>query len=100
MSSVSLLLGKDRRFLARSRLLAAGLIVYPLLIALVVALLVRYVGERPRVAFVDQAGLPSVVRVGDQTFDLRGMLEHATEVRLAHTKWPGCSNSSPPPERA
>lgn len=82
MSSVSLLLGKDRRFLARSRLLAAGLIVYPLLIALVVALLVRYAGERPRVAFVDQAGLPSVVRVGDQTFDLRGMLEQATEVRL------------------
>jgi ABC-2 family transporter protein len=82
MRSVSLMLGKDARLLGRSRLLLAGLIIYPLLIALVVGLLVRYAGERPRVAFVDQAGLPSVVRVGDQTFALREMFEHAAEVRL------------------
>lgn len=82
MSAVSVLLAKDGRLLARSRLLTAGLILYPLLIALVVAVTVRYAGERPRVAFVGEAGLPSVVHVGDRNFDIRQMLEQATEVRL------------------
>jgi hypothetical protein len=82
LSAVRLLLAKDARLLARSRLLAAGLVVYPLLVALVVGVTVRYAGERPRVAFVEEAGLPSVVHVGARNFDLRSRLERATEVRL------------------
>ena len=68
--------------LARSRLLAAGLIVYPLLIALVVGLLVRYAGERPEVSLVGESGLPSVVHVGNRSFDFRKVLADAPEVKL------------------
>ena len=82
MSAIRLLLGKDARTLARSRPLAVGLVLYPLLIALVVGLLVRYAGERPTVALVDEGGLPAVIHVGDRNFDVRGSLENATEVRL------------------
>jgi hypothetical protein len=68
--------------LARSRLLAAGLVLYPLLIALVVALLVRYAGERPEVSLVGADALPSVVHVGGESFDLRKRLAEAEEVKL------------------
>ncbi|MGZ4352873.1 MAG: ABC transporter permease [Gaiellaceae bacterium] len=82
MTAIGLLLGKDARTLARSRPLAIGLVLYPLLIALVVGLLVRYAGQRPMVALVDEGGLPPVVHVGDRNFDVRKLLEDATEVRL------------------
>ena len=82
MTSISLLLAKDVRVLARSRLLAAGLVVYPLLIALVVGVLVRYAGERPEVSLVGEAALPSIVHVGNESFDFRQRLEDATEVKL------------------
>ena len=82
MSATLLLLGKDGRVLARSRLLAAGLVLYPLLVALVVGVLVRYAGERPQISLVGEAALPDVVRVGDRTFDLRQLLADAPEVRL------------------
>ena len=68
--------------LARSRLLAAGLVIYPLLIALCVGLLVRYAGERPEVSLVGEEGLPSIVHVGDRSFDFRKTLADATEVKL------------------
>ncbi len=68
--------------LARSRLLAAGLVLYPLLIALCVGLLVRYAGERPEVSLVGEAGLPSIVHVGDKSFDFRKVLADAPEVKL------------------
>ena len=68
--------------LARSRLLAAGLVVYPLLIALVVGVMVRYAGERPEVSLVGEDALPSIVHVGNQSFDFRQRLADATEVKL------------------
>jgi hypothetical protein len=77
-----LLLRKDLRVLWRSRPLAIGLVVYPLLVALVVGVLVRYAGERPEVSLVGADALPGLVRVGDKTFDLRRRLEDASEVRL------------------
>ena len=67
---------------ARSRLLAAGLVVYPLLIALVVGVMVRYAGERPEVSVVGEDALPSIVHVGNQSFDFRKRLNDATEVKL------------------
>ncbi len=82
MTAVRLLLAKDGRVLARSRLLAVGLIVYPLLIALVVGLLVRYAGERPEVSLVGEAELPSLVHVGNRSFDFRKVLDEAPEVKL------------------
>jgi len=82
VSALRLLLAKDARVLARSRLLAAGLVVSPLLVALVVSLVVRYTGERPEVSLVGEEGLPALVRVGDRTFDFRKTLQDAPEVRL------------------
>lgn len=82
MSAILLLLGKDGRVLARSRLLAAGLVLYPLLVALVVGVLVRYVGERPQISLVGEAALPDIVRVGDRTFDPGRLLLEASEVRF------------------
>jgi hypothetical protein len=82
MSAIALLLAKDARALARSRLLAAGLVVYPLLIALVVGVLVRYAGERPEVSLVGEDALPGIVHVGNESFDFRQRLEDATEVKL------------------
>ena len=64
MTRLGLLLGKDLRRLARSPLLLAALVVYPLLVALLVGVVVRYAGERPRVALVDRAGLPQTIVLG------------------------------------
>jgi hypothetical protein len=82
VSALTLLLFKDARALARARPLAVGLVLYPLLVALVVGLVVRYAGERPEVSLVGEDALPSLVRVGNRTFDFRERLREATEVRL------------------
>lgn len=82
MRAVRLLLGKDVRLLRRAPALAVALIVYPLVVALLVGLVVRYAGERPRVALVAPEGLPSVLVVGTQSFDLQRLFDQATEVKL------------------
>jgi hypothetical protein len=82
MRRIGLLLGKDARVLARSPVLTGALVVYPLLIALLVGLVVRYAGERPRVALVGAAGLPSVLVVGERSFDVQAMLQQAKGVRF------------------
>ena len=45
-------------------------------------MLVRYAGERPEVSLVGEEALPSIVHVGDQSFDFRQRLADATEVKL------------------
>ena len=82
MTAIALLLAKDARRLARSPLLVVALVVYPLLIALLLGLVVRYAQERPRVALVDRAGLPATIQLGDRRFDLRALFEDAAEVEL------------------
>lgn len=82
MTATALLLAKDARRLARSPLLAVALVVYPLLIALLLGLVVRYAQERPTVALVDEAGLPASIQLGDRRFDLRSLFEDAAEVKL------------------
>ena len=82
MTRLGLLLGKDLRRLARSPLLLAALVVYPLLVALLVGVVVRYAGERPRVALVDRAGLPQTIVLGGRDFDLQQLFEQASEVDL------------------
>jgi hypothetical protein len=82
VSALRLLLAKDARRLGRSPLLLFALVVYPLLIALLLGLVVRYAGERPRVALVDEAGLPRTIQLGERRFDLRALFEDAAEVEL------------------
>jgi ABC-2 type transport system permease protein len=80
---MALLLGKDVRTLGRLPVLLIALLAYPLVIALVVGLVVRYAGERPRVALVDEQGaLSGVLVVGNERFDVARKLEDATEVDL------------------
>ena len=82
MKTVWLLLGNDARRLLRSPLLLAAFVVYPLVIALLVGLVVRYAGERPRVGLVDRAGLPRTIVIGERDFDLKRLFEEAAEVEL------------------
>jgi len=82
MKALWLLLGNDARRLLRSPLLLAAFVVYPLVIALLVGLVVRYAGERPRVGLVDRAGLPRTIVIGERDFDLKHLFEEAAEVEL------------------
>jgi hypothetical protein len=82
VTRIGLMLRTDARRLTRSPLVLAALVLYPLLIALLVGLVVRYAGERPRVALVDEAGLPTSIQLGARRFDLRSLFEDATEVDL------------------
>ncbi len=83
MRPVTLLLGKDLRTLSRLPALLLALVAYPLVIALVVGLVVRYAGERPRVGLVDEKGaLPGLLVVGQTRFDVKSRFERATEVDL------------------
>ncbi len=79
MRSVRFLLGKDTRLLRRSPALLLALIVYPLVVAVLVGLVVRYAGEQPRVALVDLDNIPSVVEVGGQEFDVDALLDQTAE---------------------
>lgn len=82
MTTVGLLLRKDARRLLRTPVVLVALVVYPLLLALLLGLVVRYAGERPRVALVDEAGLPRTIQLGARRFDLRALFEDAAEVEL------------------
>jgi uncharacterized membrane protein YraQ (UPF0718 family) len=79
LTSIRLLLGKDLRVLGRSRALLVALVVYPLLIAVLIGVVVRYANERPRVAFVDLDGLPATLAVGGQEFDIDALLDEVNE---------------------
>jgi hypothetical protein len=72
--NVALLLRKDARVLARSRALVAACVVYPLFMALLVGLVVRYAGDQPRVALVDNDDLPEELVVGGQRFDVEEVI--------------------------
>jgi len=90
MRAVALLLGKDLRVLGRSSGLLAALVVYPLLVAVIVGLVVRYAGDRPKLALVDLDGLPNVITVGDAHFDVKRVFSRAAEdvdlVRLSESE--------------
>jgi ABC-2 type transport system permease protein len=61
---------KDVRTLVRTPALLGVLLVYPLLIAALLGLVAGYASSKPRVAFVDEDGLPSRLVVGTHTFDV------------------------------
>ncbi|MEZ5100923.1 MAG: ABC transporter permease [Thermoleophilia bacterium] len=70
---------KDLLLLRRAPALALGLIVYPIVVAVLVGLVVRYAGERPRVALVDLDGLPATLTVAGQAFDPAEVIVRAAE---------------------
>ena len=78
-----LVLGKDVRVLVRSRLLLTALVAYPLLVALLIGLVAAFAASRPRVALVDNDGLPDRLALGGQVFDLDALIDRvAGEVEL------------------
>jgi hypothetical protein len=69
--------------LRRSPLLLGALLAYPIVIALLVGLVAGYASAKPRVAFVDEEGLPAVVAVGGHRFHIRTVIDAvAKEVTL------------------
>ncbi|HLX18547.1 MAG TPA: ABC transporter permease [Gaiellaceae bacterium] len=75
MTAVLLLLRKDLRLLRRSPLLLGALVAYPIVIALLVGLVAGYASSKPRVAFVDEDNLPTVVLVGGHRFHLQTVID-------------------------
>jgi hypothetical protein len=72
-------MAKDLRVFGRSPGVVAALILYPLIVAVIVGLVVRYAGDRPRIALVDEDGLPSVLDIGRQKFDVQQVFDRAAE---------------------
>jgi ABC-2 type transport system permease protein len=86
VSAVLLVLRKDLRTLARTPVLLVVLVAYPVLIALLLGLVAGYANAKPRVALVDEDGLPARIVVGHHTFDVRATIDevsrNVTLVRL------------------
>jgi ABC-2 type transport system permease protein len=77
------LLRKDLTVLRRSPLLLGALLAYPIVIAVLVGLVAGYASAKPRVAFVDEDGLPPVVSVAGHAFRIRSVFDQvASEVTL------------------
>lgn len=79
MTPVRLLLGKDLRILRRSPALLAALVLYPLLVALLVGLVVRFSSDQPRVAFVDLDRLPEELTIAGERFDVQGVIDQVND---------------------
>jgi ABC-2 type transport system permease protein len=88
MTRVALLLRKDTLILRRSPVLLGLLLAYPLLIALLVGLVAGYANAKPRVALVDEDGLPRIVTVGGHRFNVDKTISRVSKdvdlVRLDH----------------
>jgi hypothetical protein len=79
MRRVGLLVGKDLRVLVRSPYLIIALVAYPVAIAALVVLVSSFATDLPRVAFVDEDGLPETIVVGGQSFDVSSVLEQVED---------------------
>lgn len=75
MKAVVLLVGKDLRTLRRTPVLLGVLLAYPLVIAALVGLVAGYSNSKPRVAFVDEDGLPARLVVGTHAFNVRTTID-------------------------
>jgi ABC-type multidrug transport system permease subunit len=83
LRSAGLVLRKDLRVLWRSPVLLGVLLAYPLVIALLVGLVAGYASSKPRVALVDEDGLPRNVVVGGETFHVDSTIRTVSqEVKL------------------
>ena len=86
MKAVRELVRKDLLVLRRSPVLAATLVLYPLLVTGLVGLVAGYASAKPRVALVDLDQLPSTVQIGTRRFDIQATIDevghNASLVRL------------------
>ena len=73
------LLRKDLLVLRRSPLLLGALLAYPVVIALLVGLVAGYANAKPRVAWVDEEGLPAVVAVGGHRFHIQSVIDEVAQ---------------------
>jgi ABC-type transport system involved in cytochrome c biogenesis permease component len=79
----ALILAKDLRVLGRTPALLAILLAYPLVIAALVGLVAGYGSAKPRVALVDEDGLPKTLVLAGHRFDVdRTIARVSREVRL------------------
>jgi len=76
---VIVLLKKDLLVLRRSPVLLAALLAYPIVIALLVGLVAGYANAKPRVAWVDEAGLPAVIAVGGHRFHIQTVIDDVAQ---------------------
>jgi ABC-2 type transport system permease protein len=79
MNDVLVLLRKDLTVLRRSSLLLVALLSYPIVIALLVGLVAGYANAKPRVAWVDEEGLPAVVAVGGHRFHIQTVIDQVSQ---------------------
>ena len=79
MNNVVVLLRKDLTVLRRSPLLLFALLSYPIVIALLVGLVAGYANAKPRVAWVDEEGLPAVVAVGGHRFHIQTVIDQVSQ---------------------
>ena len=79
MSAVVLLLRKDLTVLRRSPLLLAGLVAYPIVIAVLVGLVAGYASSKPRVAWVDEDNVPQVVVVAGHRFHVQSIVDQVAK---------------------
>jgi ABC-2 type transport system permease protein len=79
MSNIAVLLRKDLTVLRRSPLLLVALLSYPIVIALLVGLVAGYANAKPRVAWVDEEGLPPVVAVGGHRFHIQTVIDQVSQ---------------------
>jgi ABC-type transport system involved in cytochrome c biogenesis permease component len=83
VNAIRLVLAKDLRTLLRTPVLLSVLLAYPLLIAALLGLVAGYANSKPRVAFVDEDGLPPHLVVGAHDFDVNATIDEvARNVRL------------------
>src|SRR5438045_8738353 len=90
MSHVALLLRRAALILRRWPLLPGLRLAYRLLSALLVGLVAGYANAKPRVALVDEDGLPRFVIVGGHRFDVNRTIKRVSKdvklVRLGHNE--------------
>jgi ABC-type Na+ efflux pump permease subunit len=79
VTAVLLLLRKDLTVLRRSPLLLGALLAYPVVIALLVGLVAGYASSKPRVAYVDEDNVPSVVQVAGQSFHVQAIIDEVSQ---------------------
>lgn len=79
MNGVVVLVRKDLTVLRRSKLLLVALLSYPIVIALLVGLVAGYANAKPRVAWVDEEGLPAVVAVGGHRFHIQTVIDQVAQ---------------------
>jgi hypothetical protein len=79
MSRIALLLRKDALVLWRSPLLLGILLAYPAAIAVLVGLVASYASSKPRVALVDEDGLPPTVEIAGKRFHVDRTIDRVSK---------------------